>query len=107
MVLLNVRMIAVFLDYLSDNHSDYHSDSIQQFSVLEKLSKSDKSYIMSSKIYSKCRNLELTLGATLRQFIGRLNMGNENNWYKENCKGLHFDFPKYKRMREVSYFAVN
>ena len=55
-----------FLDYLSDYHSDYHSDSIQQFSLLEKLSKSDKSYfIMSNKIYSKCMNLELTLKLAL------------------------------------------
>ena len=79
MVLLNVKMIAVFLDYLSDNHSDYHSDSIQQFSLLEKLGKSDKSYIMSSKIYSKCRNLELTPIVALCQFIGRLNKGNDND----------------------------
>ena len=78
-VLLNVRMIAVFLDYLSDNHSDYHSDSIQQFSLLEKLSESNKSYMMSSKIYSKCRNLELTLPVAMCQFIGRLNKGDNND----------------------------
>ena len=51
----------------------------QEFCPLEKLSKSDKSYIMSSKIYSKCRNLELTLNVALCQFIGRLNKGDDND----------------------------
>ena len=37
-VWLNVKMIAVCMVYLT-----YHLDSIQKFSLLEKLSKSDKS----------------------------------------------------------------
>ena len=86
-----------FFDYLSDNHSD----SIQPFFLLEKLSKSDKSYIMSGKIYSKCKNLELTLFPALCQFIGGLYKGDDNDWYQENSEGLHFDFPKYNRMRDI------
>ena len=72
----------------------------QEFCPLEKLSKSDKSYfIIRGKIYSKCRNLELTLPWTLCQFIGRFNKGDENDWYQQNSESLHIDFPKKKNER--------
>ena len=79
----------------------------QKFCPLEKLSKSDKSYLLQGVKFIYNVEIELTLTGALCQFIGRLNKGDDNDWYQEKSEGLHFDFAKYKRMREVSYFAVN